>query len=135
MGSRRAASASIAAFARAAVLLVALGGCGGGVYIGGGFGDDDDPEITLTAQPETVSPGQVVRLQAEAFDDFAVFRVSFYSVRSGTRTLLGRDTVAPFEFDVQVAADATGTLQFVARAEDFSDNTEQSNTVSVTVVP
>jgi hypothetical protein len=112
---------------------LALAGCGGGFYISDGF-DDDDPEVTLSTDTDTVEPGDRLRLVAVAHDDFSVSHVSFYRVQSGTRTLLGSDSTRPYELEVQVPSSATGTLEFVARAADFVGQVSQSDSVEVEVI-
>ena len=85
--------------------------------------------------PTSAAPGRVVRLVAAASDDYGVVRVQFYRVVDSGSVSLGSDGDEPYELDTTLPSDATGTVQFFARAVDQADQWRESNTVSVTVIP
>ena len=60
MAAERFLRAQCLAAAAGFVALAALAGCGGGVYIGYDYGDDDDrpPQVSLAASPGAAAPGQ-----------------------------------------------------------------------------
>jgi hypothetical protein len=120
----------------AALLLVALAGCGGGLYLTLGDSEFDSapPSVSL-ATVSSASRGQNIRLAAAAADDFGIRQVTFYRDDGADGVLLGTDSGAPYESDTQIPADAVGTVSYFARATDFDGNVTQSTTVSVTVSP
>jgi hypothetical protein len=122
------------AIALAAAL--ALGGCGGGLYLnfGSAFGDDN-PDVSLAASATSARPGQSVHLVAAASDDFGIDSVAFYRADAQGETRLGADASAPYEWDAQVPLDASGTVEFFAVAEDGGGHRTRSAAVSVSVSP
>lgn len=98
---------------------------------------------TLVVLPDTTPPsvsliaptaGQVltglVNVQASAFDNIAMSKVDFYA----GATLIGSDSVAPYQVAWNVAAFPEGTYTITARATDRAGNTATSAGVSVSVV-
>jgi hypothetical protein len=121
-----------------AVLVVLAGaGCGGGIYLGLGYGDDLDqpPAVALTASVDAALPGATVRLAAAATDDFGVDEVQFLRRNDdGSDTALGRDGSTPYEFDITVPAVPAGTvLRYLARAVDGARQSTDSALVAITV--
>jgi hypothetical protein len=116
-------------------LLLALAGCGGGFFFAfSSDGHDGHPTVSLAASPPSARSGDRVRLVAAASDDFGVERVSFFRLEAnGGQTLLGSDDIAPYQIDVVVSG--TGTAQFFARAFDDLQQSGDSETVSVIVLP
>ena len=117
-----------------------LAGCGGGLYLGfelgGGFGDT--PAVDLAVSPAAARAGDAVQLVAAASDRDGIDDVRFYRVESdGSRTLLGSDGVAPFEWSVVVrAADAAaGVLRLQAVARDGVGDTGDSAVRVIAVSP
>ncbi len=119
----------------AAALAVWLGGCGGGVYVGIGLGDDDGtpPSVSLAASPSSAAPGGRVRLVAAAADANGIDSVAFYRLDGGVPVLLGSDSVSPFEWDAEVPADGRTQVSFFARAQDGSGERADSASVSVSI--
>lgn len=126
---------------RLAVLVVlavcGLAACGGGIYLGLGYGDDLDqpPGVALTASAIEALPGATVRLAAAATDDFGVDEVQFLRRNDdGRDSALGSDGSAPYELDITVPAVPAGTvLRYLARAVDGARQSTDSTLVSITV--
>jgi hypothetical protein len=105
-----------------------------GVSIGLGFGPDDDPpNVSLAAAPQSGAPGERIGLVAAANDDFTVVEVQFYRIDVGGDTLLGRDTDAPYALETVLPAGASGTVRYFARAIDDAGQRAESQVVTVTV--
>jgi hypothetical protein len=119
----------------ATALLVA--GCGGGIYLGLGWGDDLDlpPSVALTASVTEALPGATVRLAAAATDDFGIDEVIFLQREDdGSDTSLGTDGSEPYALDTTVPAVAAGTvLRYYAQAVDGARQRSSSALVSITV--
>ena len=49
-------------------------------------------------------------------------------------TVESSDSARPYEFSLRVPDNATGTLEFVARASDFAGQVSQSDTVEVDLI-
>ncbi len=122
----------------AGVLLAAalLAGCGGGVSIGIGIGEDDDPpRVSLVVSPTQAVPGQTVTLLADARDDFGVDYVAFYQVLpSGGARRLDIVFVPPYQLSVVLPADALNPTQFFARAVDGANQFGDSALATVQVL-
>jgi hypothetical protein len=122
----------------AAAMLAAalLGGCGGGVAIGIGIGEDDDPpSVAMVVSPTQAVPGQVLTLLADARDDFGVDYVAFYQLLpNGGALRLGIVTVPPYQLSVALPPDAGNPTQFFARAVDGSNQFSDSAVVQVLVL-
>ena len=114
---------------------VALAGCGGSVSLGFGFDDDERPTASLAVSPTSASPGDTLRLVAAASDDYGVDFVEFYRVDDSGSTLLGFDGLSPYQLDTTVPADATGSVQYFARAVDGGGQRGDSAVVTVSVGP
>jgi hypothetical protein len=119
-----------------ACALVAAG-CGGGVFVSiGDNGNDDDPRVTLAASPSSGLPGDTVRLIAAASDDFGILEVAFYREDSdGGSTLLTRDGDPPYEVDTVLPPTSDSSVRYFARAIDDIGQSDDSNTVTVTLLP
>jgi len=120
-------------------VVLALAGCGGGLWIGigdDGFdGFDDPPSVNLAASPDAARAGDVVRLAAAASDDFAIDHVAFFRLESdGSSLLLGTDTSAPYQLDAAMPTTSATVVQFFARAVDDRNQASDSALVGVTVV-
>jgi hypothetical protein len=114
-----------------------LAGCGGGIYLGLGYGDDLDlpPSVALTASVTEALPGAAVRLAAAATDDFGIDEVVFLRREDdGSDTSLGIDGSEPYALDITVPAVAAGTvLRYFAQAVDGARQRSNSALVSITV--
>lgn len=121
------------ALALAAAALVA--GCGGGLYVS--VGDDDfdtPPRVSLVANVDRASQGQALRLAAAASDDHGVQRVQFYRLEpGGGATLLGSDTSAPYEWETVLPVTSASEVRYYARAFDHGGQSDDSDTIAVTV--
>ncbi len=126
----------VAGLRRAAAWLVvgALGGCGGGVFLGfGEFGFDSSPPSVSLSAPSSAQRGETIRLSAAAADDFGIDQVSFFRDEGVDTVLLGADGDAPYEQLTQIPLNAVGTVTYLAVARDVDGNTTQSARVAVTV--
>jgi hypothetical protein len=120
----------------AAAVVLALGGCGGGVAFGFGFGycddcDDDPPAVSIASTMTTVEAGDEVKLVAAASDESGIDDVTFYRRDGDTEVVLGSDGSAPYEWTL-TPADA-GTLVMFARARDDEGNRTDSTDLTITV--
>jgi hypothetical protein len=115
-----------------ALLLPALllAGCGGTAD------ESDPPEIGLGAfvitQPSGTT-GATVAMLALARDDEGVTQVQFFRVSGTSSVLLGTASAPPYQLQVVLPVEATGTVRFFARATDTDANTTDSAPVTVTV--
>ena len=115
---------------------LALAGCGGGVFLGFGSDNfDDPPSVNLAVSPNAAPAGALVRLAAAASDDFAVRRVEFYRLDTDGRSLLlGSDRAFPYEIDAAIPNTLAADVQFFARAVDDAGQASDSALVSVAVL-
>ena len=126
-------------FRRAAstwVLAIGPVGCGGGLYLGIGGGDNDQPPtVALAASANEGLPGAVVRLVAAATDDFGVDQVTFLRREvNGTDTVLATDTTEPYQLDITLPSAPSGTvLRYLARARDDVGQSRDSTVLEITV--
>lgn len=132
--------ARLSAGARAIVLgtAVAVTGCGGGIYIGGEIGDDDDPpRVTLGLVPATLPGGTAVTLTASASDDSGfVEQVDFFIVIGGQRRFLGADLTRPYDITVTLPDVPRDTpVEIFARAYDGWGQRGDSAVAAVTLTP
>ena len=114
--------------------VLALAGCGGGLYFGSNF-DTSPPSVTLATAATSVAAGQTLRLVAAAADESGIDHVAFYRLDTNGEVLLGSDTSSPYEWVVTAPADGRTPLQVFARAVDDPGNSADSAVVSVTVTP
>jgi hypothetical protein len=106
--------------------------CGGGVYFGWGPDGDRPPTVSLTAAVTSAAPGESIRFVAAATDDFGVDSVALWRIeRDGSASEVSSDSAWPWEFTTTVAADASGSVRYFARATD--DVGQQSDSATVTV--
>ena len=119
------------AFAAAAAALLSSGSsCS--VNVGDDF--DHAPRIELSVDPSRAAPGETVRLSASVSDDFGVDRVRFFRASGSGSVALGTDLDRPFGLDTTLPADASGTVEYFARATDTAGQSRESDTVEVEVV-
>lgn len=121
-----------------AALAVLATACGGGVYVGYAWDDDDwPPDVSIAANPGSASPGQQVTLIAAASDaDSGVDVVMFFRVESsGNVTRLATDCCSSYEWVTTVPTNAGGSVRYFARAVDFAGNAADSAPVDVAVLP
>lgn len=119
-----------------ALLAVGLVGCGGGLYLGIGGGDGDQPPtVALAASASEGLPGAVVRLIAAATDDFGVDEVTFLRRETGgDDTVLASDSAEPYQHDITLPGVAAGTvLRYLARARDGAGQSSDSVVVEIAV--
>lgn len=116
--------------------VLALAGCGGGLWIGiGDDGFDDPPSVNLAASPDAARSGETVRLVAAASDDFGIDHVAFFRLDSaGSALLLGTDSAAPYQLDAAMPTTSANVVQFFARAVDDRAQASDSALVGVTVI-
>ncbi len=112
-----------------------LAGCGGGLYIGWGGGDDDgDPSVSITSAQASVAAGGVLRVAAAASDDSGIDSVAFYRLDGDIATRLGSDGGEPYQWDIAVPADGRSAVSVFARARDNWGNEADSALLTVPVV-
>lgn len=111
-----------------------LAGCGGGVYLGYTWGDNDPPRVGLVASASDVTAGQTVRLTAAAADDSGyVDRVIFYRYDGNSLVSLGTDLAPPFETVLVVPSDGRLSLNLLAQAVDGDGEVGTSEVLSLAV--
>ena len=118
------------------VLAIGIAGCGGGLYLGIGGGDNDQPPtVALAASASEGLPGAVVRLVAAAADDFGIDQVTFLRREAnGTDTVLATDMAEPYQVDVTLPSAPSGTvLRYLARARDDAGQSRDSALLEITV--
>jgi len=92
--------------------------------------DTEPPSVSLQAAATTVTVGQAASFTATADDNVALTRVEL--VRNGVT--VATDQVPPYTFQTAPFTEADiGTLTFVARAVDASDNATLSAPVTIQV--
>ena len=127
----------------AGLALVALGGCGGGIYLEwehGWIGWEDDwdrsaPDVSLVVSPASAPVGATVTLSAAASDDQGIDEVIFYRRSGSGSVLLGSVGRSPYTWSTVLPADASGSVGYFARAVDVVGRRTDSATVSVTLTP
>ena len=120
----------------AGALLLALGACGGGLFLSIGDFDDFDPSVSLTSAAETVRAGQSVKFAAAASDESGIDHVAFFRLEPlGGTVLLGTDTREPYEWVAIAPDDGRAALEVFARARDGSGREADSAVVSVSITP
>ena len=107
--------------------------CGGGVWVGGTWGDDDAPVVTVAVSAREAPPGTVLRLNAAARDDGWVTGVSFYRIDGERAVLIARDRDPPYEAAVAVPDDGRASLRVFADATDDLGQVGTSAVESVTI--
>lgn len=117
------------------LVAAALGGCGGGLWIGySDFDDDDLPRVSLVASVDSAVPGETIRLSAAASDDDGIDQVRFYRVLGdGSVLRLGDDDGEPYQWDTVLPSTSASQVRYFARAFDRFGNWNDSDTVSVTL--
>jgi len=124
--------------ARATVIsaVLALAGCGGGLWVGIGDGfDDDPPVVSITASSTSAPAGATVTLIAAAADDHGIDVVEFHYLDGGRAKRLDSLLRPPYELAVTVPTDGRSVLQVFARAFDFDGNAADSALLNITVTP
>ena len=123
------------------VSALAVAGCGGGVFLGFEFGDDDFndhfPAVSLAADTSSAPAGAAVQLIAAASDPNGIDSVAFFRLDpiGGGATLLGADGASPYQWGTTIPVTASGSVSFFARATDGFGNQADSEVVTVTVTP
>ena len=120
----------------AALIVCALAGCGGGLFVSfGDLGFDSTPPTVSLGTTSSATRGQTIRLVASAADDFGIDQVAFFRDEGVDSVLLGSDGSAPYELETQIPANAFGTVSYFARARDLDGNVTQSAPFTVTISP
>lgn len=116
--------------------LLALAGCGGGLYFDYGDAEDDRaPLVSLAVSTGAAAVGQTVTLLAEATDDHRVDRVEFFRVdTNGNAVSLGSDGSAPYHFDTRQPETNAASVRYFARAIDDIGQFNDSPSVTITVL-
>ena len=117
-------------------MLLALQGCGGGVFVGvGSRFDDSPPSVTIISAASSVAAGQPVRVVAAAADENGIAHVSLYRLDTSGPVLLGKDSAEPYEWNAIAPTDGRATLTVFARALDNEGNSADSAPITLTVTP
>ncbi len=117
------------------LLAALLAGCGGGLYVGIG-GGDELPAVNLIVDTSTASQGQALRFAAAATDDDQVMAVRLFRIDpEGGAVFVGIDEQAPYEWNTTVPDNAIrgSKLRYFARVTDSGGQTADSEWVDVTV--
>lgn len=114
---------------------VVMAGCGGGVYLEFGGGDDLPPVVDLSAASSSARAGDSVRLAAAAADENGIDHVSFYRYDGNTAVRLGSDDSSPYDWQLLVPADGRSSVTVFARAVDYADNVTDSRWVTISITP
>jgi len=117
------------------VVCVVMAGCGGGVYLEFGDGDDLPPVVDLSASSSSARAGDSVRLAAAAADENGIDHVSFYRYDGNTAVRLGSDDSPPYDWQLLVPADGRSSVTVFARAVDNADNVADSRWVTISITP
>jgi hypothetical protein len=121
----------------AALLPLALAGCGGSISFGIGDGFDEiPPDVTIASPVTTIQAGQPITFVASASDpETGIDDVRFYRVDGGVFTALGSDGSSPYEWTTIAPTDGRTTLVVFARARDNAGNSTDSTAVTITITP
>lgn len=114
---------------------LALGACGGGLYIEIGDDDDLDPVVDLAASSTSAPGGATVRLVAAAADESGIDRVNFYRYDGNTLVRLGTDGTPPYDWQFLVPDDGRTSVIVFARAYDTWGNAGDSDLVTIAITP
>jgi hypothetical protein len=117
-----------------AVAVLAMSGCGGGVFISFSDGfDDSAPSVSLAAASTRVPAGRAVQFVAAASDESGIDHVELMRLDGGVPVFAARDAEAPYEFSIAAPADGRDTLVVFARAIDNEGSSADSLPVSVVI--
>jgi hypothetical protein len=114
---------------------VLMAGCGGGVYLEFGDGDELPPVIDLSAAASSARAGDSVRLAAAAADENGIDHVSFYRFDGNTVVRIGSDGSPPYEWQLLVPTDGRSAVTVFARAVDYADNVTESDQLTISITP
>jgi hypothetical protein len=87
-------------------------------------GDVTPPSVSIVAPSHlALTNSNTIRFEVNASDSGSGVReVAFYYFNGSSYQLLGNDTNAPYQFDVNLAAYGDGNLVFAVRAADHANN-------------
>lgn len=130
-----AAARATALRSAAFVVLLGLGSCGGGIYLGfEGVFDESDPYVAIDADEGSARPGETVRILAYATDESGIDRIDFYRYDGDRQVLLGTDEHYPYDLRILVPDDGRTVLHVFVRATDNADNRADSEVIAITVL-
>ena len=113
-----------------------LAGCGGGLYIGIGGGDDNPPAVSIATAQTSVAAGGTLHVVAAASDnESGIDEVAFYRLDFNVEVRIGSDGSPPYEWDYVVPDDGRTSMRVFARARDGAGNLADSTVLDVPVVP
>lgn len=129
--------------------LLALASCGGGVSIGGSYGDGGyyvggevgyefdfvRPSVSIAVAESEVQPGQLVHIAAAASDENGIDSVTLYRVDQGGDRLISELGRRPYEWSVAAPADGRSSVSYYVQAMDNAGNRASSSTVTVAIKP
>ena len=117
----------------AAAGLLALAGCGGGIYIDGGDYWGPPPEISLAAAPTNAFRGDPVQLVAAITASNGIDYVIFYRLDPGATVRLGSVSRPPAQWDTRVPINAGPTVSYYATVCDLAGLCTNSAAVTINV--
>jgi hypothetical protein len=115
----------------AALLLVSLAGCGGGVYV---EAEGPPPDISLAASSNYAVRGQALQLVAAVSASNGVASVDFYRIDFGQPVLLGSVYQPPAKWNTAVPVNAASSVAYYARVCDQAGYCTSSAVETVAVV-
>ncbi|RZS47403.1 Ig-like domain-containing protein [Sphaerotilus mobilis] len=106
---------------------LALGGCGGGIYIGIDGSGDSPPNVSLAIATSRVGNEVTIDMSAFATDDYRVTKVEFWFIDDlGNRSMIATDFTSPYSANDFFRIVRTGSIFYLARA--FDDNGQYTDT-------
>ena len=118
----------------AALLLVLVAGCGGGVYVDATVAEGPPPSITLAAVASaTPVRGDAVQLVATVSASNGIDYVNFYRMDYYGPALLGAVGRPPATWDTSIPVNAGSTVSYYARACDALGKCTDSQVVTLPV--
>ena len=116
----------------AGLVLAALPGCGGGVYVELPF-DGPPPEVSLATAPSAGYRGDPVQLVAAVSASNGIDYVDFYRIDFGSSTPLGRVWNSPYRLNTSIPFSAGSSVSYFVSACDGAGFCTSSAAVTVDV--
>lgn len=115
----------------AALLLVALPGCGGGdVESPAG----PPPQMSLAAAPAAAHRGNTVQLMANVTAANGIDTIDFYRVDDGKATAIGRVSGPPYQLTTAIPLNAVWSVSYYAYVCDYTGQCTSSPLVDIAIL-